>query len=134
MNSIFCSATTGAFYPEELRPNYEKSGTWPADAVKLTATQHEALRAGLNAGKVIVPDSKGKPVLADPPPPAPLTRAEIEQLRLRAYADPVNGSDRYFAEAQRMQFMGEPDWEARRDLGAMRYQEIQAQYPWPASE
>jgi len=134
MIKFFCSATTGAFYPEDMRADYEKAGTWPADAIKLTDAQYLALRAGRDAGKVIVPDSKGKPVLADPQPPAPLTRAEIEQLRLRAYADPVNGSDRYFAEAQRMQFMGEPDWEARRDLGAMRYQEIQAQYPWPASE
>lgn len=60
----------------------------------------------------------------------PLTREEVEALRLRAYADPLTGSDRYFAEAQRMQVMGEPDWEAVRAAGIARFEEIQALYPW----
>ena len=65
------------------------------------------------------------------PPVAPLSREDVEALRLRAYADPVNGSDRRFAEAARMQAMGEPGWEVVREVGVTRYQAIQEEYPWP---
>lgn len=66
----------------------------------------------------------------EPPPP---TREEVEALRLRAYADPLVGSDRYFAEAQRMQVMNEPGWEAIRADGVKRFEEIQQQFPWTES-
>lgn len=64
------------------------------------------------------------------PESIPPTREQIEALRLRSYADPLSGSDRYFAEAQRMQVMNEPGWEAVRAAGVARFEEIQAQYPW----
>ena len=60
----------------------------------------------------------------------PLTRADIERLRLAAYAEPIVGSDRYFAEANRMQVMGEAGWEAVRSTGITRFNEIQARFPW----
>lgn len=62
-----------------------------------------------------------------------LTREQVESLRLRAYADPITGSDRFFAEAARMEAMGEDQSAvaACRDAGAARYQEIQNEYPWP---
>lgn len=65
--------------------------------------------------------------------PAPPTRSDIEALRLRAYADPITGSDRYFAEAARVQAMGgtEEEAEVARAAGATRSAEIQALYPWP---
>jgi hypothetical protein len=61
------------------------------------------------------------------------THAEIEALRLRAYADPITGSDRYFAEAARVQAMAgtAEEIEEARAAGAARSAEIQAQYPWP---
>ncbi|UUJ42347.1 hypothetical protein L1A22_08630 [Pseudomonas extremaustralis] len=62
--------------------------------------------------------------------PHPLTREEVEALRLRAYADPLTGSDRYFAEAQRMQVMGEDGWEGVRAAGVARFEAIQFLYPW----
>ena len=65
--------------------------------------------------------------------PTPPTKEEVEASRLRAYAEPLTGSDRYFAEASRMQFMDEPNWEGVRDLGVARYERIQAQYPWTPS-
>lgn len=58
-------------------------------------------------------------------------REEIEQLRLRAYADPLTGSDRHFNEAIRMQVMGEKGYEVVRQRGISRFEEIQLQYPWP---
>lgn len=59
-----------------------------------------------------------------------MTHEQVEVLRLRAYADPLTGSDRYFAEASRMEAMGEEGWESVRNRGVVRYQEIQAEYPW----
>lgn len=63
--------------------------------------------------------------------PEPLTSEQVKQLRLKAYADPVTGSDRYFAEAARMQAMSEEGWEIVRAAGVNRFQEIQEQYQWP---
>lgn len=67
------------------------------------------------------------------PPAKPLTREQIEALRLRAYADPLTGSDRYFAEASRLQAMGaaQEEIDAANAAGAKRYAEIQGEYPWP---
>ncbi|MCH4901275.1 MULTISPECIES: hypothetical protein [unclassified Pseudomonas] len=65
--------------------------------------------------------------------PAEYTSEEIESLRLRAYADPITGSDRFFAEAQRMEAMGETGWEAIRAAGVLRFNEIQQEFPWGTS-
>ncbi|EPT3121753.1 hypothetical protein ACVQEB_003976 [Pseudomonas aeruginosa] len=68
-------------------------------------------------------------------PPIPsLTREQIEALRLRAYADPLTGSDRYFVEASRLQEMGaaQEEIDVAKAAGANRYAEIQNAYPWPA--
>ncbi len=68
------------------------------------------------------------------PPAKPLTREQIEVLRLRAYADPLTGSDRYFAEVARLQAMGaaQEEIDAANAAGVKRYAEIQGEYPWPA--
>lgn len=62
-----------------------------------------------------------------------LTRKQVESARLCAYADPITGSDRYFAEAVRLQSTGAPQEEidAASAAGVQRYSEIQAEYPWP---
>lgn len=65
------------------------------------------------------------------PPPLPKTVEQVEAARLRAYADPLTGSDRMFAEASRMQLMGEPEFEASRAAAIDRFAEIQAANPWP---
>jgi hypothetical protein len=61
------------------------------------------------------------------------SREEVEQLRLVAYSDPISGSDRYFAEMMMLQATGgqQEEIDAARAKGAVRYAEIQAQYPWP---
>lgn len=68
------------------------------------------------------------------PPAKPLTREQIEALRLQAYADQLTGSDRYFAEAARLQAMGaaQEEIDAANAAGVKRYAEIQGEYPWPA--
>ena len=53
--------------------------------------------------------------------------------RDRAYAEPLTGSDRYFAEAQRESLLGNAEAaEAAKTLGLARFAEIQADNPWPA--
>lgn len=52
--------------------------------------------------------------------------SELERRRKLAYADPVNGSDRLFTQAARMQAMGVAGWEDVRDQGIARYAEIKA--------
>ncbi len=67
-------------------------------------------------------------------PPPQASREEIEALRLRAYADPITGSDRYFAEAQRESLMGNAEASAAaKVLGIKRFSEIQAEHRWPAN-
>lgn len=68
------------------------------------------------------------------PPAKPLTREQIEALRLRAYADQITGSDRYFAEVARLQAVGaaQEEIDAANAAGVKRYAEIQGEYPWPA--
>lgn len=123
---MFYSKATGGFYSRKIHGD-----NMPADVVEITAEQHVALLDGQSSGKQISADADGRPVLISPPPPAPLTSEQIEALRLRAYADPLSGSDRYFAEAARMQAVGENGWEAVRTKGGARFAEIQAEYPWP---
>lgn len=60
-----------------------------------------------------------------------MSRDEVESLRKAAYANEFTGSDRLFAEAQRMQLMGEAGWESVRDAAIARFEEIKAEYPWP---
>lgn len=52
--------------------------------------------------------------------------SELERRRAFAYADPINGSDRLFTQAARMQAMGIAGWEDVRDQGIARYAEIKA--------
>lgn len=60
------------------------------------------------------------------------TKADIEQLRLAAYANPITGSDRMFAEVARMQLMVEDGFESVREGAIARYEEIRTQHPWTA--
>ena len=60
-----------------------------------------------------------------------MTTGEVDSLRKAAYANGFTGSDRLFAEAQRMQVMGESGWESVRDAAIARFEEIKTEYPWP---
>lgn len=126
---MFYSAKTRGFYSPEIHGD-----NIPADAVEITVAEHAALLEGQSRGKVIVADANGRPALQDPAPPEPPTREQIEALRLRAYADPLTGSDRHFAEVARLQAMGadQAEIDAAKAAGEARYVEIQVQYPWPA--
>jgi hypothetical protein len=123
---MFYSEKTSAFYDPAIHGE-----ALPADAVEITRQRHGELLDGLARGQRVVIQA-GQPVLIDPPPPDPPTREDIEAARLRAYADPLTGSDRYFAEAQRESLLGNAEAaDAAKALGMARFAEIQAEYPWP---
>lgn len=61
---MFFAKSTGGFYDPAIHGD-----NIPADAVEITADEHQALIEGQANGKRIVADSNGRPVLADPPPP-----------------------------------------------------------------
>jgi hypothetical protein len=104
----------------------------PPDAVPISAKRYDEVIANPAPGKVRSHDAEGLPILVDPPPPAALTRDQIEGQRLRAYADPLTGSDRYFAEAQRETLLGNAEAaDAAKARGMARFAEIQAEFPWP---
>lgn len=69
---MFYSAETAGFYDPVIHSEI------PADAVEITTDEHEVLLAGQAAGKRIVPDENGYPILVDPPAPT-LTDAKATQ-------------------------------------------------------
>lgn len=65
----------------------------PADAIEITEAERAALLAGESAGKRIVADPNGHPVLADPPAPsaAQVRAAAVETINATRDADLVAG-------------------------------------------
>jgi len=110
------SPSTGAFNAE-----FE-------DNVMLSNQDFQSLFAAQSSGKQIVPGPGGKPIVADP---VPYTREQVERLRSAAYSDIQTGTDRLFSEVSRMKLMNEPGWEEAQARAVARYQEIQAEFPWP---
>ena len=72
--AIFYSASKNGFYPDFMKDEYQQAGNWPNDVKEISERQFNYLFAQQAAGKVIVPDEQGRPVLTDPPEP---TQAEL---------------------------------------------------------
>ena len=69
---------------------------------------------------------------AEVQPHAEWATEDTNRRRLAEYADPVSGSDRFFAEANRLEAQGmQADAAAARAAGVTRYEEIKAKHPWP---
>ena len=119
---MFYSKLAGGFYSREIHGE-----NMPEDVVEITAEQHAALLAGQAAGKVIAAGKGGKPVLQDPPAPAPLTLEQVKAQRQAAY---VAESDPLKNEAEYDAIVGgtEPDYTA----WMAKVAEIKARYPLPA--
>lgn len=72
---------------------------------------------------------------AEVQPHAEWAREDVDRRRLIAYADPNTGSDRYFAEANRLEAQGMPvEAAAARAAGVTRYEDIKAKHPRPSQE
>jgi len=66
----------------------------------------------------------------------PITKEKAEEARLCAYAHPISGSDRYFAEALALQSEGfaatSIEVKEAKALGVARKLEIKASHPYPS--
>ena len=125
---MFASKTTLGFYDSAIHGD-----NMPEDVVEITTEDHVALFEGQSNGKIIDWGDDGYPSLADPPPTPPKTYEQVMSSRRVAYADPLTGSDRLFAEATRLSAMGGTveEVEEAKAQGVARYTEIQLENPWP---
>ena len=77
---MFYAKSTGGFYDAAIHGE-----NIPADAVEITAEEHQALLEGQSNGKIISADKNGKPVLQDPPPPTAEELQAQKNAEARAY-------------------------------------------------
>lgn len=110
----YFSKTTGGFYDSAIHGD-----RIPADAVQVSDSDHSALMAGQAAGKVIVANVAGKPILVNAPEPTPdQIAAAVAISRQNAYA---KEADPLYFKAQRGEATME-EWNAK-------VAEIKARYP-----
>ena len=122
------SSSTGTTYLREIHADI------PSDAVPISEARYQEVIANPAPGKVRSHDADGLPILVDPiPEVVVVTNAEVEAARLKAYADPLTGSDRFFSEALRESALGNAEAaQVAREAGLARYAAIQAELPWPS--
>lgn len=65
MTHYFSPSEIG-FYDEEIKQEYEKAGTWPADGLKLTEDQYKEFSGQAPDGKRLS-SKNGKPIWGDVP-------------------------------------------------------------------
>lgn len=69
---IFYSKSFGGFFASEML----KDG-FPDDSIEISEEEHQALLTGQTEGQIIVADTSGRPILADPPIPAVMDRRSV---------------------------------------------------------
>lgn len=125
------AASTNGFYDDPSRYPKDGPGAVPADAKEISDDLYLELM-GDHPDKIIGPGADGLPALIDPPAPPAATVEDVEAARLVAYANPITGSDRHFAEATRLNAAGDTAGaQAATDAGTARYEAIRAELPWP---
>ncbi|MFU2050600.1 hypothetical protein [Bordetella hinzii] len=96
------SKSTGGFYSPDIH-----GGAIPDDAVEITEQEYAALMDGQATGKVIVADSDGRPILANPT----LTPEEIQNQKValvQKYMDDAARALRYDSIANAITYADEP--------------------------
>lgn len=68
MKEFIYSANNNAFYPIDMRDDYEAAGTWPDDGEAVDRKVFVEFTCATPAGKVRQPGPDGLPVWADLPP------------------------------------------------------------------
>lgn len=79
---IYYSKTTKGFYHKEIHGN-----NIPQDRIEITEQYHTELLNGQSNGKQISSDSKGYPILIDPPKPTDKELQAIENEKSRIFLD-----------------------------------------------
>lgn len=79
---MFYSAISNAFFPDEMREDYEAAGTWPDDAIEVTQTEWGMYGLGeAPEGMQRAAGEDGRPMWLPTPPPT------IEELSTRKRAE-----------------------------------------------
>lgn len=79
---MYFSKTTLGFYPDDMKPDYEKAGSWPSDAVELT--EEEAATYWCKqapAGEQLGGDAEGRPCWVAIPEPSPEERTAANKAK-----------------------------------------------------
>lgn len=132
LSGVYFSPSSLSFIPEAWIHDgtYTEENT-PEDLVLLEEIEaDEFWRVPPPPGKILGAVD-GLPQWVDEPKQDYPSIEQIESNRLREYSNPLSGSDRLFSEASRMQLMSEPGFEDVRIRAIARFEEIQAQHPWP---
>lgn len=66
---MFYSPSRNAFFPADLRGDYESHGTWPNDAREISDELYSEVVTNRPTNKMNVPGTDGLPILVDPPAP-----------------------------------------------------------------
>lgn len=85
------SAKDLAFYPDALKQDYDRAGSWPGDAIPVSEAVYLEFSGAAPAGKRIVVSAEGLPAWGDVLPPTHDERVkaavlEKESLRVKANA------------------------------------------------
>lgn len=78
--SMFFSPSTGGFYNDLMKADYEAAGSWPDDVISVSDRWYNWLIQGQSEGKIITVNEYGQPILSEPLPPS------VEQLIYEAEA------------------------------------------------
>lgn len=128
----YFSPSLKTFIPKAWKSDGTYSASsWPKDAVLVEKHVSDIFwKMNPPPGKVLG-SSNGMPAWVEASPAPSPTMQSVEIIRLKAYANPLTGSDRIFSEAERMKIMGEEGADLIKAKAIARYKEIQAQHPWP---
>lgn len=88
--TFFYSPSANAFFPEAMRADYERGGSWPSDGIPVTEELYATFGCGhVPVGKIRVAGPDGMPQWGDIPPLTPeqeLTVASTKLASLMAHA------------------------------------------------
>ncbi|HGL6839090.1 tail fiber assembly protein [Citrobacter koseri] len=79
--TMFFSPSTGGFYDDVMKADYEAAGSWPDDVTPVSDRWYQYLIQGQSDGKIITVNEYGQPVLSDPAPPS--TEQLIQEAETR---------------------------------------------------
>lgn len=78
----YYSAATNAFYPDALKPDYLRTGTWPDDATEVDDNVYQTFAASaVPEGKIRIAGKDGLPAWGDIPPPTAAERRAQTQYQ-----------------------------------------------------
>ncbi|MBD8169523.1 tail fiber assembly protein [Erwinia persicina] len=86
------SAKDLAFYPDALKLDYDRAGSWPGDAIPVSEAVYLEFSGAAPAGKRLVVSAEGLPAWGDVLPPThdeQVKAAVLEKESLRSRADAI---------------------------------------------